>query len=240
MSDNVSRSSTLRPTPRPIVLDRASASGSGISGITPNDGGALTPLLRSDRDRYTVASSSPPSPSSGSGYVVGRQKGTMVPSPASAASSANDAIISRIAQVGMFVSSFDGTSQYSSGGPSACGLAAMNAVRQVLLYHQTGVRDVELLKAMHQQEFHKVSEIPSNSATTYVSFDNGFTIQEVISICSFLSETDHLEIDELQKLPIFARTMSFIGGEYQRCSFESFQSLLGLSSIPRINDRKRN
>ncbi|KAF8313198.1 hypothetical protein DL93DRAFT_1179324 [Clavulina sp. PMI_390] len=36
-----------------------------------------------------------------------------------------------------FVSSFSGTSQYSNGGPSACGLASMNSVRQIFMKSST-------------------------------------------------------------------------------------------------------
>ncbi|KAF8313174.1 hypothetical protein DL93DRAFT_1178477 [Clavulina sp. PMI_390] len=118
--------------------------------------------------------------------------------------STTEDLVSTLGLGGMFVSSFEGTSQYSNGGPSACGLAAMNAVRQVLLYHKKGIQFGRLLGAMHQVQFH----------------------EEVVNICSFLTENDHLEIDELHKLPMFTHTMAFIGAEYQSCSQKAFNTLL--------------
>ena len=44
------------------------------------------------------------------------------------------------------VSSFEGTSQYTQGGTSTCGLAALNAVRIILGYDKRGISGVQLLQ----------------------------------------------------------------------------------------------
>lgn len=65
-------------------------------------------------------------------------------------------IIQRLADGYTFVSSFPGTSQYSSGGPSACGLASMNAASHVIAVHASGIRNTQLLGVMHEKRFHEV------------------------------------------------------------------------------------
>ena len=44
-----------------------------------------------------------------------------------------------------YVHTLPGTSQYVQGGPSACGLAALNAARIILGKNQDGKRDAELV-----------------------------------------------------------------------------------------------
>lgn len=56
------------------------------------------------------------------------------------------------------VVSYPDTSQYSQGGASACGLAAMNCVRMVLNSEHEGIREDELLKLMTQKDFVEVSQ----------------------------------------------------------------------------------
>lgn len=97
----------------------------------------LATFLRGDRDRYAAASPT------ARGYV------------------APDLLASNLQRGKPFVSSFDGTSQYSIGGPSACGLASMNAVMHVLLSHRKGYRNLELLSMINRQEFHEVLHVAS-------------------------------------------------------------------------------
>ena len=49
-------------------------------------------------------------------------------------------------QIAEYVSSFDGTGQYTQGGTSTCGLAALNAVRIILGLEKSGVNGVGLLE----------------------------------------------------------------------------------------------
>ena len=58
-----------------------------------------------------------------------------------------------------YVSSFQGTSQYSLGAPSACGIASVNAVREVLLMEQSGRRGFDLLLDMDTEQLHEVQPI---------------------------------------------------------------------------------
>jgi hypothetical protein len=64
------------------------------------------------------------------------------------------------------VVSYPDTSQYSQGGASACGLAAMNCVRLVLDLEHSGILENELLRRLTQKKFVEVS-IMSHSASRY-------------------------------------------------------------------------
>jgi hypothetical protein len=55
-----------------------------------------------------------------------------------------------------FVSTHFGTSQYDLGGPSACGLASLNAVRIVLDLEHSGVVGLNLLEEMAKQSLMEV------------------------------------------------------------------------------------
>jgi hypothetical protein len=55
------------------------------------------------------------------------------------------------------VSSFDGTSQYTQGGTSTCGLAALNAVRIILGRERRGVNGVKLLEQIASKAMIDVS-----------------------------------------------------------------------------------
>lgn len=112
--------------------------------MTPQSGGTLSTFLRTDRDRYAVASSTTPT-----SPVVSSTRFPLTDMP-------GDDLLNTLANGSRFVSSYDGTSQYSSGGPSACGLAAMNAVRNVFQYHRKGCVNSDLLNAMNRQQFHEV------------------------------------------------------------------------------------
>ncbi|KAG8918677.1 hypothetical protein FRC02_002170, partial [Tulasnella sp. 418] len=63
-----------------------------------------------------------------------------------------DSDIETILKGGMLVKTYDGTSQYTQHGISACGLASFNAVRCILLRELEGVREIELLRAMMTHE----------------------------------------------------------------------------------------
>ena len=53
----------------------------------------------------------------------------------------------------MQIVSYPNTSQYSQGGASACGLAAMNCVRMVLNSDHEGIREEEILRLITQKDF---------------------------------------------------------------------------------------
>ena len=96
----------------------------------------LAAFLRKDRDRYAAAL------------------------PTAQAHAVANTLMSNLQQGKRFISTFNGTSQYSIGGPSACGLASMNSVMQVLNSHRKGHRSLGILNMINRQEFH---EVPSRN-----------------------------------------------------------------------------
>lgn len=56
-----------------------------------------------------------------------------------------------------YVSSFPGTSQYTMNAPSACGVASLNAMREILLLEQSGCTAIDLLLHLDSRNFHQVS-----------------------------------------------------------------------------------
>jgi hypothetical protein len=54
------------------------------------------------------------------------------------------------------ISTHEQTSQYSRGGPSACGLASMNAVRSVLVREKEGLLGMKLLEEINSRTLMEV------------------------------------------------------------------------------------
>lgn len=61
-------------------------------------------------------------------------------------------IIAHILTSKDFIVSYGGSSQYQSGGVSACGLAALNFVRVVLGKEQDGIRGEALLREVASRQ----------------------------------------------------------------------------------------
>jgi len=77
-------------------------------------------------------------------------------SPTARPHTVSDELISNLQRGKRFISTYSGTSQYSIGGPSACGLASMNAVLQVLSSYRKGYQNLAILRVINRQEFHEV------------------------------------------------------------------------------------
>ncbi|EKM59123.1 uncharacterized protein PHACADRAFT_205299 [Phanerochaete carnosa HHB-10118-sp] len=98
-----------------------------------------------------------------------------------------------------------GRSQYSgAGGLSACGLAAMNCARLVLLKERADLRGDALLE-----------EIMKESTT-----------DEVLSICERWSSVSHLDIEDIIRSSIFNRSLKLLVVDYGRSDYSGFTRLL--------------
>lgn len=104
-----------------------------------------------------------------------------------------------------FIVSYGGSSQYQSGGVSACGLAALNFVRVILGKEQDGIRGEALLR-----------EVASHQ-----------TAQEIMSICGQWAGSAHLEVEEIFRVPLFQQCLRSSGTFFERPSISSFRRLLG-------------
>jgi len=65
----------------------------------------------------------------------------------------------------MEVFSYGGTSQYTAGGPSACGLASVNAAVHVLSLFDNAPSLQEALDDIRSQEFIEVRQLFTKSST---------------------------------------------------------------------------
>ncbi|KAJ6620552.1 hypothetical protein B0H10DRAFT_2215829 [Mycena sp. CBHHK59/15] len=107
--------------------------------------------------------------------------------------------------------SHEGASQYRGGGIASCGLAGLNFVRVVLARVEEGLEDGRLLEDVLSRR----------------------TSEEVISICSRWSSNVHLEVEDIFKVPLFERALTFVSSTYGEPGFERFRALLSdLQSIP--------
>ncbi|PVF98979.1 hypothetical protein CPB86DRAFT_814291 [Serendipita vermifera] len=100
--------------------------------------------------------------------------------------------------------SFQNTSQYSAGGPSACGLASANAVRAILSsigYHET---QDGVLKLLELEE----------------------TAVSIMQICSFWNSSEHLDVEDILQLPLFTCQLDTVEIMNQLCSLSNFRDLI--------------
>jgi hypothetical protein len=122
------------------------------------------------------------------------------------------------------VVSYPGTSQYSKGGASACGLAAFNCARIVLGWetHQ-GRTANQVLQAFSEKEPVLVcaSNVPFPITT---HFD-----QEIISICENTGNLGHLEAEEIMALPLFSNALELKNTEYCVPNLNNITNLLRYS-----------
>ncbi|KAI0089044.1 hypothetical protein BDY19DRAFT_1004995 [Irpex rosettiformis] len=104
-----------------------------------------------------------------------------------------------------YVASHPGRSQYSTGGTSACGLAALNCARIILQSEMQGDRRrEELLEMMTERK----------------------TCENILDICVEWSNTVHLEVEDIYDLPIFDATLALCWSDYGRPGAEQFRALL--------------
>ncbi|KZT36296.1 hypothetical protein SISSUDRAFT_74286 [Sistotremastrum suecicum HHB10207 ss-3] len=104
------------------------------------------------------------------------------------------------------VVSFEGTSQYASGGPSTCGLASMNAVRVVMGYAaQSGAMDAGAL----------IERIATS-----------FCLEEIMAICALWPDPAHLEVENIRTLPLFRTNLEHVDSANETLTTDGFRSLL--------------
>ncbi|KIJ64841.1 hypothetical protein HYDPIDRAFT_153660 [Hydnomerulius pinastri MD-312] len=91
------------------------------------------------------------------------------------------------------VISFAGTSQFRVQGVSACGLAALNFARIA---------------------FHQVERNKGNISNVLNEIGTRKTVEEIISICAGWSSDLHLEVEDICRVPIFARSLKLVSTKY--------------------------
>ncbi|KAG1847135.1 hypothetical protein C8R48DRAFT_732170 [Suillus tomentosus] len=90
--------------------------------------------------------------------------------------------------------SYPGTSQFNGRGISACGLAAMNFARVLsdLVNMHSQDRMIDLLRAITSKE----------------------VIQDIVSICSEWSSNLHLDVEEIQQVPLFKKSLKLVATRF--------------------------
>ncbi|KAG8731354.1 hypothetical protein FRC11_004415, partial [Ceratobasidium sp. 423] len=119
---------------------------------------------------------------------------------------------------------YPGTSQYAAGGPSACGLTSLNAVRCVLQLEQTirvgggqigtGPVGLSILGTMTKLEF----------------------VKDVMGIAPHWKSSEHLEVEDILGLPLFMRSLTCIGTEQRLTNRRNFKEVLGMLQTTRTNN----
>ncbi|KAG2360119.1 hypothetical protein BDR07DRAFT_1413203 [Suillus spraguei] len=110
--------------------------------------------------------------------------------------------------------SYPGTSQFSGRGVSACGLAAMNFARVLsdLVHIHSKDNMIDLIRAITSKE----------------------VIQDIISICSGWSSDLHLDVEEIQQVPLFEKSLKLVSTRFGPPKAKQFRRTLeymqGLSS----------
>ncbi|KAI0089046.1 hypothetical protein BDY19DRAFT_890032 [Irpex rosettiformis] len=103
-----------------------------------------------------------------------------------------------------YVASHVGRSQYSMGGMSACGLAALNCARVVLHREKVeGDRTLLLRRIMRRD-----------------------TCEEILNICLQWSSIVHLEVDDIYHTPLFEKTLTLVWSEVGRLGLTQIRGLL--------------
>ncbi|KAG8691762.1 hypothetical protein FRC11_010633 [Ceratobasidium sp. 423] len=182
-----------------VKHERRSSSGKAIA-----DHSVPTSSSKSSRDhssRRTKSGSTSKSSSSSN-------KAKLLVDPAPNLSS--DEKIQRTLNGETHIISYPGTSQYSQGAPSACGLAALNSIRIALDNTLRGVTGVDLLKLLSSLDTHL----------------------DATAICAHWSSRGHLEPDSLFSLPLFQQAMKVYDRHDKLVGFESFLSMINSLQTP--------
>ncbi|KAK0217806.1 hypothetical protein IW262DRAFT_1093833 [Armillaria fumosa] len=98
-----------------------------------------------------------------------------------------------------------GTSQYTIGGVSACGLASLNFARLALDKEREGIQGAALL-----------ADIASVEA-----------VEDTVSICSQWQDNLHLEVETIFSAPLFQTSMKLTKCIYGSPSVSRFEEMLG-------------
>ncbi|KAB5589515.1 Zinc metalloprotease [Ceratobasidium theobromae] len=133
---------------------------------------------------------------------------------------------------------YPGTSQYSAGAPSACGLTSLNAVRCVVQLEQavragggtvgSGPVGLSILGTMTKLEFVKVGGGPVIA--------HGFEcVQDVMGIAPYWRNDEHLEVGDVLGLPMFSRTLHCTGTEQRMTSKRNFKEILSTLQATRTD-----
>ncbi len=99
--------------------------------------------------------------------------------------------------------SFPGTSQYSQGSNSGCGLAAFNCARTLLGWDMQGMSPDQILWKMGEKKTMEVCSCISQRAAT----DSSTLMQDIVSICATANIPRHMEAEDYQSLPLFQSTI---------------------------------
>ena len=116
-----------------------------------------------------------------------------------------------------------GKSQYSAGGMSACGLAALNCARVILHEARRGLSSTELLQRIMEKEICEVINLNIDlSSTSFIA-----VLQEILNICERWSDPTHLAVDDIYTTPLFETTLSLNWSEDDVIGLAQILSLLG-------------
>ncbi|KAG9120402.1 hypothetical protein FRC07_004121 [Ceratobasidium sp. 392] len=113
------------------------------------------------------------------------------------------------------VITYPGTSQYSQGAPSACGLAALNAIRVTFDASLQGMSGLKLAEWLCSLNAHL----------------------DATAICAHWPSRGHLEPDDLFPLPLFRQALKVYDRQDRLVGFESFLNALNALQTPQaLND----
>ncbi|CAE6442959.1 unnamed protein product [Rhizoctonia solani] len=186
--------------------ERRSSSGKVIADRNPSAPASSSKSSRDHSSKHAKSGSS-----SKSGSTSNKTKLLVDPAP----NLSSDEKIQRVLNGEIHIISYPGTSQYSQGAPSACGLAALNMIRIALDTTLRGVAGVDLLKSLSSLDTHL----------------------DATAICVHWSSRGHLEPDRLFGLPLFRQAMKVYDQHDKLVGFESFLSMINsLQTAETIND----
>ncbi|KAG8712978.1 hypothetical protein FRC09_019254 [Ceratobasidium sp. 395] len=118
---------------------------------------------------------------------------------------------------------YPGTSQYSAGGTSACGLTSLNAVRCALQLEQA-------LRAGGGTPGSGGVGMTMLSNMTKLDF-----VKDVMGIASHWTSSEHLEVEDILGMPMFEKSLTCIGMEQRQTSKKNFREVLGTLQSTRTN-----
>ncbi|KAG9127234.1 hypothetical protein FRC07_000105 [Ceratobasidium sp. 392] len=144
-----------------------------------------------------------------------------------------DAKLDRVLRGETHVIAYPGTSQYSRGAPSACGLAALNVIRVTFHANTQDTSGIDLVKWLSTRQAHVVGTFQAMAQPVN---DIQF-IQDATAICTYWPRRDHLEPDSLLPLPMFQQAMKVYDRQDQLVGFRSFVNLINaLQTAQALND----
>ncbi|KAF8596757.1 hypothetical protein BDV93DRAFT_527868 [Ceratobasidium sp. AG-I] len=152
--------------------------------------------------RDTASKSSKTSSSSYSYKVAPQPAAKLLVDPANHLSP--DQKLERVQLGEIHIISYPGTSQYSQGAPSACGLAALNAIRVAFDQTLQGSTGIDLVRSLSSLDTHL----------------------DATAICAHWSSRGHLEPDDLFKLPLFRQALKVYDRVDKLVGFQAFLDML--------------